>query len=148
MDDEIRALYARLLERWNARDAKGMAALFAEVGSIVGFDGTPIDGRAAIESHLGQIFQMFPTPPYVGKVREVRSFSADAALLRAVAGMTPPQLGDVNPALNAIQTMVAARQGGEWRIELFQNTPAAFHGRPHEVEALTRELREAFKVGG
>jgi uncharacterized protein (TIGR02246 family) len=148
MDAEIRALYARLLERWNARDAKGMASLFAEAGSIVGFDGTPIDGRAVIESHLGQIFLMFPTPPYVGKVREVRALGADATLLRAVAGMTPPQLGDVNPALNAIQTMVAARQGGAWQIELFQNTPAAFHGRPQEVEALTRELREAFKSGG
>ena len=148
MDAEIRALYARLLERWNARDAKGMAALFAGAGSVVGFDGTPIDGRAAVESHLGQIFLMFPTPPYVGKVREVRALGADAALLRAVAGMTPPQLGDVNPALNAIQSMVAIRQSGEWRIELFQNTPAAFHGRPQEVEALTRELREAFKAGG
>ena len=36
-----------------------------------------------------------------------------------------------------------AAQAGEWRISLFQNTPAQFHGRPDLVERLTRELREA-----
>ena len=34
---------------------------------------------------------------------------------------------------------------GQWRIALFQNTPAQFHGRPEAAEALTDELRAAFK---
>jgi hypothetical protein len=41
-----------------------------------------------------------------------------------------------------VQTLVAVRQGDAWRIASFQNTPAAFHGRPEAVEELTRELRE------
>ena len=146
IEDEVRALYKRLLERWNARDAAGMAALFAETGNIVGFDGTPIDGRAAVESHLGTIFATFPTPPFIGKVREVRELGAGTVLLRAVAGMIPSAAQpDINPALNAIQTLVASRRDGQWRIELFHNTPAAFHGRPHEVERLTQELRDALR---
>jgi len=33
---------------------------------------------------------------------------------------------------------------GEWRIKLFQNTPAQFHGRPELVEQMTDELRKEF----
>jgi hypothetical protein len=49
--------------------------------------------------------------------------------------------------VNAIQTLVAARRDGRWRVELFQNTPAAFHGRPEASEALTAELRGALSRG-
>lgn len=38
--------------------------------------------------------------------------------------------------------MIAARDDDEWRIVLFQNTPAQFHGRPDLVTQLTAELRE------
>jgi hypothetical protein len=64
-------------------------------------------------------------------------------ILRAVAGMVPDGAKDINPAVNAVQTLVAAERGGMWWIEVFQNTPAAFHGKPELSEALTRELREA-----
>lgn len=49
------------------------------------------------------------------------------------------------PERNAIQTLVAGLQQRVWRIEMFHNTPAAFHGRPEAVEALTRELREVLR---
>jgi hypothetical protein len=55
--------------------------------------------------------------------------------------MVPPGQSDINPAVNAIQTIVAVNRAGEWRIALLQNTPAQFHGRPEMVEALTQELR-------
>jgi uncharacterized protein (TIGR02246 family) len=98
-----------------------------------------MNGPAEIESQLSQIFASHQTAPYVSKVREVRSFSADVALLRAVAGMTKD--GQINPAVNAIQTLVAQKVKGQWRIALFQNTPAQFHGRPELAEALTKELQ-------
>jgi hypothetical protein len=37
--------------------------------------------------------------------------------------------------------MVAARRGSAWQVALFQNTPAAFHGRANDAKALTEELR-------
>jgi uncharacterized protein (TIGR02246 family) len=141
--EEIRAVYRRLIGRWNRRDAAGMAALFAEEGGMVGFDGTPINGRGEIEAHLRPIFAEHPTPPFVTIVREVRALGDGAALLRAVVGMTPAGASDIDPALNAVQTLVAARRDGHWAIEMFQNTPAAYHGRATDLEALTAELREA-----
>jgi uncharacterized protein (TIGR02246 family) len=74
-------------------------------------------------------------------VREVRFLTPDVAVLRAVAGLVPAGTRDLNPDLNAVQSLVAARHGGQWRVELYQNTPAAFHGRPEESAALTAELR-------
>ena len=138
----VRGLYQALLEQWNRRDAAGMADLFAEAGHLVGFDGSVVNGRAAIAAHLAPIFRDHPTAAYVGKVREVRFLAPGVAVLRAVAGLVPPGAADINPALNAVQSLVAARHDGQWRVELYQNTPAAFHGRPEESAALTAELRQ------
>jgi uncharacterized protein (TIGR02246 family) len=140
-EQEVRELYRRLLDGWNRRDAAAMAALFTENGNVVGFDGSQLSGPGEIAAVLGKIFAEHQTPPFVDIVREVRSLSPDVALLRATVGMVRPGQAELNPALNAIQSLVAARRGGQWRIELFQNTPAAFHGRPEEVQKLTDELR-------
>jgi uncharacterized protein (TIGR02246 family) len=141
-EKEVRALYAQLLDYWNKRNAAGFAALFEEEGNQVGFDGSPVNGRADIESHLSQIFADHMTAAYVGKVREVRFLSPDIAILRAVVGMVPHGKTDINPATNAIQSLVAVKRNGQWRIALFQNTPAQFHGRPEAAEQLTEELRK------
>ena len=144
----VRTLYRQLLDGWNARDAPAMAARFAERGNVVGFDGSQMNGRTEIEATLAPIFRDHPTAAYVAVVREVRLLTPDVAILRAVVGMVPPGQADVNPAVNAVQTLVAARRDGQWQIELFQNTPAAFHGRPDLGEALTEELRQALPARG
>ena len=139
---EIRALYEGMLAQWNRRNAQGMAAMFGENGNVIGFDGSLQNGRAEIHSTLGEIFAHHATAAYVAKIRQLRFLSADIAILRAVAGMVPPEQADLNPAVNAIQTLVVARHAGRWQIELLQNTPAQFHGRPELSQALTEELRQ------
>lgn len=140
---EIRALYHDLIDAWNRRDADAYAALVAEDGNLVGFDGSQLDGRAAIAAELRRIFGEHPTAPYIAKVREVRVLAPGVALLRAVVGMVPPGQTEINPAVNAVQSLVAVNHDGEWRIAVFQNTPAQFHGRPDLVQQLTDELRQA-----
>jgi uncharacterized protein (TIGR02246 family) len=137
----VRALYQEWLDCWYQRQAGEYAALFAEDGNTVGFDGSQMNGRAEIEAQIRQIFADHQTARYVGIVREVRFLSPDVAVLRAAAGMVPPGRTDLNPAVNAIQTLVTANHDGHWRIALAQNTPAQFHGRPELSEALTEELR-------
>jgi hypothetical protein len=56
--------------------------------------------------------------------------------------MMSPGQSDLNPAVNTIQTLVAVKRAGKWRIAIFQNTPAQFHGRPELAQALTEELRQ------
>ena len=141
MDHPAIELYRKLLQAWNDRDASAYARLFSEKGSIVGFDGSTANSKDGIEAHLKPIFADHPTASYVGKVRAVRELGTGSALLRAVAGMIPPGKRSLIPERNAVQSLVASRQSnGDWRIEMFQNTPARFDGRPNEVDKLTREL--------
>lgn len=134
------ALYTHLLEAWNARDAEAYAKLFAESASVIGFDGSQMNGPNEIAATLGAIFENHPTAAYVAKVREVRSLDSKTMLLRGVVGMVPPGKDELNPAVNAVQSLVVVLESGEPKIALFQNTPAAFHGRPHLGEGLTEEL--------
>jgi len=143
-----RELYASILQAWNAGDGAAFARCFRRTGNIVGFDGTQVDGQDQIEAHLAKVFSSHATAAYIGKVREVRVLGQEFVLLRAVAGMVPPGKSDLNPALNTIHTLVATRQGDQWKLELFQSTPAAFHGRPEASEALTAELRRELSRPG
>jgi len=144
--EQVAQLYQQMLERWNQRDALGIGALYTKDANMIGFDGSQMNGSAEIATVIGDIFADHQTATYVGKVREVRLLDADVAVLHAVVGMVPPGGSDINPAVNAIQSLVATRQAGEWRIALFQNTPAQFHGRPELSAALTEELRQLLRA--
>ena len=144
--DAVRALHQELLERWNERDAAGYGALFTDDGSLVGFDGSCVESGTAITESLQAIFDDHTPATYVAKVREVRELGPGVVLLRAVVGMVPPGADDINPDTNAVQGLVAVETSDGWRVAHFANTPAAFHGRRDEAEALTAELR-AVRVG-
>jgi uncharacterized protein (TIGR02246 family) len=143
---EVRALYRRVLDAWNRASGEDFAAAFAEDGEVVGFDGSQITGRVAIAAEMGRIFADHATGAYVGKVRSVRPLGPQAALLHAVAGIVPAGRSDLEPNLNAVQTLVAERREGSWCAVLYQNTPAQLHGRPQLVAKLTEELREELKA--
>jgi uncharacterized protein (TIGR02246 family) len=144
--DAVR-VYEQLLNAWNNQDAEGFAALFAEDGNVVGFDGSSMNGREEIASELGRIFSDHRTASYVAKLREVREVASQLVLIRAVAGMVPPGESQINPWTNAIQHMLLSRQGGRFKIEVFQNTPTAHHARPDLAEQLTQELSEVLTAG-
>jgi uncharacterized protein (TIGR02246 family) len=139
----VSALYRQIIDGWNQHSADSFAAAFAPDGEAIGFDGSRMTGRDEIAATLGQIFADHVTAPYVPKVKSIRLVSPDAAILSAIVGMVPPGAADLNPALNALQTVVAGRRDGHWQVALMQTTPAQLHGRPEEVERMTEELRQA-----
>jgi uncharacterized protein (TIGR02246 family) len=140
-EQAVRGLYRRLLDGWNARDAEAMAAPFAEDCQVIGFDGSQMFGRAEMAATMAAIFADHLTAEYVALVRGVRFLTPDVAILRADTGLLPRGQSDLNPSLNARQTVVAVRRDDVWRIALFQNTPAQLHGQPDLAAQLTEELR-------
>jgi uncharacterized protein (TIGR02246 family) len=140
-----RELYRQLLEAWNKRNARNYALLFASDGSLVGFDGTQVFGQLDVGAHLSEVFSHHQTATYVSIVREVRSLADGVTILSANAGMVPPGKDDINPDVNAVQTMLAVKKNDAWKIALFQNTPSALHGRPDTQKKLTEELRAALR---
>ena len=145
MSDEqaVAALYEQLIGGWNDRNGEKFAAPFGEDGHVIGYDGSEQSGRDQIATEMQRIFDDHETASYVASVRSVQLLADGAALVRAVVGMIPPGASELNRERNAHQTVVATRRDGDWRIVLFQNTPAQFHGRPDLAEALTQELRRA-----
>jgi uncharacterized protein (TIGR02246 family) len=137
----VRALHEQLLAAWNGRDAAGFADLFTREGYVVGFDGSQMEGREQIATEIGAVFADHVTATYVAKIEGLRFLTPDVAVLRAAVGMIPPGQAELNPAANALQTLVATRSDNGWRIAVFQNTPAQFHGRPELVARMTDELR-------
>ncbi len=147
MNEDVRRIYRDLIAGWNAGNAAAMTRDFADDAEIVGFDGTEMSGRERISAYLAGILANHKVASYVTLVREVRTIAPGVAILRAEVGMVPPGRAKINPVTNAVQTLVAVEGDGAWKVALFQNTPAAWHGREDDVKALAAELQEAFEVG-
>ena len=137
----VRSLYAGVLDAWNRRNAEEMAAPFAKQCLLIGFDGSTMHSRDEIARAMAAIFTDHATGAYVGKVRSVQVVTPGVVLLLAATGVVPAGAADLNPALNAWQTVVAQQQDDGWQIVQMQTTPAQFHGRPELVAQLTEELR-------
>ncbi|MFN0071849.1 MAG: SgcJ/EcaC family oxidoreductase [Chloroflexota bacterium] len=143
----IERLYRQMIDAWNRRDAAGLSLTFSPDADVIGFDGSVMHGRDEIRETLDHIFRDHATPPYVVKVRSIRMVSVHTGILFAVVGMVPPGGSDLDPALNAMQVVVAAHRDGRLVIESLQNTPAQFHGHPELAAALTSELRQVRSDG-
>jgi uncharacterized protein (TIGR02246 family) len=141
-EKEVRALYERLIRGWNDHDAAAMAAPVAADGLVIGYDGSQMPGRDAVESELGAVFADHETASYVVKVRSVVPIGDDGAVLHAVAGMIPPGGSELMEERNQIQTVVGRRTESGWEVVLFQTTPARFDGRPELSRELTEELSQ------
>ena len=127
----ILSLYQQLMKGWNAGSGDAFAAPFEENSDLVGFDGTHLKGRKEIASFQQQLFDTFlKGSRLVGKVRSVRFLTSDIAVMHAVGGTVMPGQTDLEPERNSVQTLVVVRRNGEWRLSAFQNTRAAYMGRP------------------
>jgi uncharacterized protein (TIGR02246 family) len=140
-ESDVKALYDQLIAAWNDHDGEAMAKPFAEDGMIIGFDGSISSGKETIGAEMSNLFADHETAPYAVKVQSVRPLGPQAMILRAIAGLVPPGQTAINSETNSHQTLIAEEQQGQWRIVLFQNTAAQFHGRPQLVEEMTRELQ-------
>ena len=142
-EQDVRALYREVLRSWNRRDARGFAALCTDGARMVGHDGSEMSGRGTIELELGRSFEQQPTLACIGVVREVRPLGDAVWLLSAIAGMYRPGSYRVDPAWNAVQTLVAARELGRVRVVAYQSTPTTFRERPELGQRVTAELDRA-----
>lgn len=141
MNTELENLYTSLIQAWNDRNAIAMASLFMDQGELIGFDGSYMKGRTTIEGELLNIFSHHKTAPFISKLKDIQFLSDEIALVRGIVGMTKDGTHEINPQVNAHQTLIAKKQGSDWKIALFQNTPAQFHGKPELVEEMTKELQ-------
>jgi len=65
----------------------------------------------------------------VGEVESVRFLSPDVALLHVLGGTVMREKSRPSPERDSIQTLVAIKRSGEWRLAAFQNTRVRPMGR-------------------
>jgi uncharacterized protein (TIGR02246 family) len=119
----VRALYQQLMDGWNQGSGDAFAAVFTEDGDLIGFDGTHFKGRQEIAPFHQQLFDKWlKGSRLVGEVKGVRFPSPDVALMHALGRTVMRGKIDPVPERDSIQTLVAMRQEGEWRLAAFQNT--------------------------
>jgi len=126
----VRDLYRRLLDGWNRGSGAAFADVFTEDGDLVAFDGTHFKGRNEIEPSHQELFDRWMKGTrLVGQVEEVRFPSSDAAVMHAVGSTVMRGKTRTSPERDSIQTLVATREDGEWRLAAFQNTRVRPIGR-------------------
>ena len=140
------ATYLTFIQSWNNQDAATIGACFTASGTMIGFDGSVVEGAEAIATNLGAIFRDHPTPAYVALIDSMRTLAPDLELVRAEVGMARPGETAIASDLNAWQSCLLRRDAGGWRIEWLQTTPAAFHGRPDLVKEMTARLQAALNA--
>jgi uncharacterized protein (TIGR02246 family) len=119
----VRDLYRELMDGWNRGSGEAFAAAFTDDGDLVAFDGTHLEGRGEIAPFHQQLFDKWlKGSRLVGKVKDVRFLSPDVALMHAVGTTVMRGQSEPSPERDSIQTLVAVRQDGEWRLAGFQNT--------------------------
>ena len=123
-DEELlRALPIEISDAWNAGDGGRLADSFAGHGVLVSSDGAYCDGRSEIDRYLTRLFAThLKGSRFTIKVISVRFPAPDMALMHLegdfwVAGATEPA-----PERRAVQSLVAVREAGRWRVALFQAT--------------------------
>lgn len=144
----VRDLYRRLLDGWNMGSGAAFADVFTEDGDLVAFDGTRFKGRGEIETSHQELFDRWMKGTHlVGEVRDVRFPSPDVAVMHAVGSTVMRGKSEPSPERDSIQTLVATRESGGWRLAAFQNTrvrPIGSNAATFLIWALTDLLWRVF----
>jgi len=119
----VRALYEELMGGWNEGSGARFAAAFTEDGDLIAFDGTYLRGRDVIERFQQELFDKWVKGTRLtGSVNDVRFVGPDTAVMHAIGGTIKRRKTKPARARDSIQTLVAVRTGGGWRLAAFQNT--------------------------
>ncbi len=122
-EEAVRALYRRLMDGWNRGSGDAFAAAFTEEGDLVAFDGTYFRGRKEIAPFHQQLIEKWlKGSRLVGEIKDVRFLSPDVALMHAVGSTVMRGESEPSPERDSIQTLIATRDDGQWRLAAFQNT--------------------------
>jgi uncharacterized protein (TIGR02246 family) len=127
---ELRVLYMRAMDGWNLGNAEAFAAPFADECDFVAFDGTRFRSRQELIRFHGPLFRThLKGTRLVGDVTGVRFPANDVAVLHAYGGTILRERSAPDPARDSIQTLVAVRREGQWRLVAFHNTRVRPIGR-------------------
>lgn len=123
----IRDVVKRVEAGWNAGDGEAFAAPFAEDADYVIVNGRHEKGRATIaEGHKYIFSTIYKGSNNTYTVEDVRFLRPDVAVAH-VHHVLKYHDGETTHEVQARSTWVLTKNGDEWTIAAFQNTPIMQH---------------------
>ena len=116
----IRTRVTALEAAINQRDAAAYAALFAADGDLIVLDGTPVQGREAIQASSAQNWAATPGRRATITPTSIRFVGPDIAIVNTLARFT---VGATTTEDRG--TWVLHREGGAWLVTALRVLPAA-----------------------
>jgi uncharacterized protein (TIGR02246 family) len=120
----IQAVPGRIVAAWAQHDAAAFARVFAEDGSMI-LPGVYLTGRKAIQDFMDQAF----AGPYrgtrvTGTPIAVKPLAKNVVLVLTQGGVVAAGEEEVSSASTIRASWLLRKQGGEWLLTAYQNTPA------------------------
>jgi len=148
---KILALFEDLLADWGRGDGEAYGSRFTEDADYVAFDGTRTRGKDEISASHQELFDRWlEGTQLTGRVLSVKFLSSDVALVHATGGTVMRGKTKPSPERESIQTLVAVRDGTEWRFAAFHNSRVRPIGRSAAtflIWALSDRLWRIFASG-
>ena len=119
----VRNIAAQIVQGWNNGDDHGVAAVYADDGVLVAGHGVVLRGPAHIASYHRQQFAAdLKGSRLLVEVTSVRFLEPDVVVMQTEGGILWPGQTQLVAGNRGIQSFVLVKQGGSWRVKLFQNT--------------------------
>ena len=148
---KIGALFEDLLEDWGRGDGEAYGSRFTEDADYVAFDGTHTKGKEDIASSHQRLFDKFlKGTRLTGHILSIKFPSSDVALVHATGGTIMRGKTKPSPERDSIQTLVAVREGADWRFAAFHNSrvrPIGNNAATFLLWAVTDKLWRIFASG-
>ena len=148
---KIRALFEDLLEDWRKGDGEAYGFRFTDDADYVAFDGTRTTGRREISASHQRLFDRFlKGTRLTGRILSIKFPSPDVSLIHATGGTIMRGKTKRSPERDSIQTLLAVREGGEWRFAAFHNSrvrPIGNNAATFLLWAVTDRLWRIFAPG-
>jgi uncharacterized protein (TIGR02246 family) len=151
--DEARilALFDDLLDDWGKGDGEAYGSRFTEEADYVAFDGTHTRGRREISASHQELFDKWlKGTQLTGRILSITFLGSDVALVHATGGTVMHGKTKPSPERDSIQTLVAVRDGDEWRFAAFHNCrvrPISSGPAGFLIWAITDKLWRIFAPG-
>lgn len=120
---EVEQLFEKLKLAWDRGDGEAYGACFTENADYVTFQGEHLQGRKAIADTHQQLWNsVLRGSNLVGEIKKVHFVTPEFAIFHGVGAVKLRWQKTAPMKRDSINTNVAVKQNGEWKIVAFQNS--------------------------
>ena len=119
----IHALHQRMIDSWNRGNGASFAEIFTDDADLAVVGGKRLKGRQEIAATYQRLFDGgMRGSRFTSQMESLRFLSSNIALFSAVTGTLMPGDRTDQAQRDFLQTMVAVKRDGRWRIAAFHDS--------------------------